>query len=66
MTSKRLLLERTNLNGHDILSKANEHEAKLFGDKLISLNEKWKHLILLLNEIKEKYISNCTFIELAN
>lgn len=54
MTSNRLLLERTNLNGHDILVKSNEHEAKSLSEKLIDLNQKWKNLISLLNELKEK------------
>lgn len=56
LTSYRLLLERTNLNGHDILIKSNEQDASLLDQKLNSVNQKWKDLISLLSELKEKYV----------
>ena len=54
MTSYRLLLEKTYLAGNEIMSGSSELEAKSLGEKLDSLSAKWKSLIALLNELKEK------------
>lgn len=62
LTSYRLLLERTNLNGHEIVTKSNEIDAKQLSDKLECLNKAWKNLITSLNELKEKHKTK--FIEL--
>ena len=55
MTTYRLLLEKTNINGHDILLKSNEHESLQLDAKLNVVNKKWKTLIGLLNEVKDKF-----------
>ncbi len=55
LTSYRLLLERTNLTGHEILFRSNEKEANALTTKLTALNKKWKDPINMLNEIKENY-----------
>ena len=55
MTTYRLLLEKTNINGHEILLKSNEQEALHIDEKLNFVNKKWKNLIALLNEVKEKF-----------
>ena len=54
LTSYRLLLERTYLTGHEIINKSNEPDAQILSQKLNNLNKKWKALISLLNEFKEK------------
>jgi hypothetical protein len=55
LTTYRLLLEKTNINGHDILLKSNEHESLQLDAKLNVVNKKWKTLIGLLNEVKDKF-----------
>ena len=54
LTSYRLLLEKTYLSGNEILNKSNETDAQNLSDKLNDLNKKWKTLIALLNELKER------------
>lgn len=53
LTNYRLLLERTNLNGHEILTKSSEHDSILLNEKLSNLNKTWKYLITCINELKE-------------
>jgi hypothetical protein len=60
LTTYRLLLERTNLNGNEILRKSHENEAKSLNNSLMNLNKTWKSLISSLNDLKEKQI-NKTF-----
>lgn len=55
MTSYRILLERTNLNGNEILVKSNEQDSRELDNKLNDLNDKWKILMSIINELKEKY-----------
>ncbi len=55
MTSYRILLERTNLNGNEILVKSNELDSRELDNKLNDINDKWKNLMSLINELKEKY-----------
>jgi hypothetical protein len=57
LTNYRLLLERTNLNGHEILTKSNENDSSLLNEKLSSLNKTWKYLIACINELKENRTS---------
>jgi hypothetical protein len=54
LTSYRLLLERTNLNGHEIVRKSNDNDSKILNDSLTNLNKNWKNLISDLNELKDK------------
>ena len=56
LTSYRLLLERANLNGHEILVKSTEADALKLDAKLTSLDERWKRLISLLTKLKEKLL----------
>ncbi len=58
MTNFRLLLERTNESGNEIILKSSEQDAYDFDLKLNQLNEKWKNLISLINELKEKYAAS--------
>ena len=55
LTTYRLLLEKTNINGHEILLRSNEQEALQIDAKLGIANKKWKKLIALLNEVKDKF-----------
>jgi hypothetical protein len=55
LTSYRILLERTNLNGNEILVKSNELDSRELDNKLNDINDKWKNLMSLINELKEKY-----------
>ena len=64
LTSYRLLLERTNLNGHEIIRKSHENESKLLNENLINLNKTWKSLIACLNELKERQINKSIEMQL--
>jgi hypothetical protein len=55
LTSYRLQLERTNLNGHLIGSKTNDTDSSKINTNLNNLNQKWKLLIDLLSDLKDKY-----------
>jgi hypothetical protein len=57
LTSYRLLLERTNQNGHEILTRSNEHDAIKLDAKLNSVDDKWKSMIVLLTSLKEKFMA---------
>ena len=55
LTTYRLLLERTNLNGNEILRKSNENEAKSLNESLLNLNKTWKSVISSLNDLKDRH-----------
>lgn len=56
LTSYRLLLERANLNGHEILVRSSEHDTLKIDLKLESLSSKWKSLVSLLTQLREKLV----------
>ncbi|CAF0734066.1 unnamed protein product [Brachionus calyciflorus] len=58
ITENRLLLERININGHYILTRSSETEAKYLSEKLSIINQEWKCLIELLSQLKKKFVSS--------
>lgn len=54
LTENRLLLERINQNGQFILVRSNETDSKYLSDKMSIINQEWKCLVELLNELKKK------------
>lgn len=54
IAENRLLLERINHNGQFILARSNETDSKYLNDKLSIINQEWKCLVELLNELKKK------------
>ncbi|RNA24521.1 isoform B isoform X1 [Brachionus plicatilis] len=58
IAENRLLLERINHNGQFILARSNETDSKYLNDKLSIINQEWKCLVELLNELKKKFGSN--------
>ncbi len=58
LTNFRLLLERTNLKGHEILIRTNEQEGNRLAERLASINQQWKDMVSMLNKLKEK----CVFL----
>lgn len=54
LAENRLLLERINQNGQFILVRSNETDSKYLSDKMNIINQEWKCLVELLNELKKK------------
>lgn len=54
MPTYRLLLEKVNLSGHYVSWRINDQEAKILNEKIKYLNDEWKNLITLVNDLKEK------------